>query len=124
MSSRPQFSPHYVITDGSMGTSLTSQVTVIQKLSLISYACNWAGTTPVGAISVEVSNDYEQNADGTVKSAGTWSELPLSSPTAVSGNTGDGFIDVFATSAYAIRLVYTRASGTGTLNVVVSGKVA
>lgn len=124
MSSRPQFNPYSVITDGSMAGSLTSKVTIIQKLSLVSYSCHWTGTAPVGAISVQVSNDYEQNVDGTVKNAGNWDTLPLSAPAGVTGSTGDGFIDVYATAAYAIRLLYTRTSGTGTLNVVVSGKVA
>lgn len=124
MSSRPQFSPHSVITNGSMAGSLTSEVTIIQKLSLVSYAIAWSGTTPVGAISIQVSNDYTQSADGSVQNAGTWNTLPLSAATSISGNTGNGFIDIYATAGYATRLVYTRTSGTGTLNVIVSGKVA
>lgn len=124
MSSRPQFNPYSVITDGDMSGNLTSLVTIIQKLSLISYAIEWTGTSPIGTISVEVSNDYEQNADGSVKNSGTWNTLPLSSPTGVTGNADNGFIDIYATAGYATRLIYTRASGIGTLNVIASGKVA
>lgn len=124
MSSRPQFNPYSVITSGDMSGSLTSKVTIIQKLSMISYDISWSGTAPVGVITVQVSNSYAQNEDGTVKTAGSWTTLTLSSTTNVSGATGNGFIDVDATAGYAIRLVYTRTSGSGSLNVIVNGKVA
>lgn len=124
MSSRPQLAPYSVITNGSMAGSLTSAVTIIQKLSMISYDISWSGTSPVGVITVQVSNSYSKNADGTVDNAGSWTTLDLSEPAAVSGNTGNGFIDIDATAGYAIRLVYTRTSGVGTLNVIVNGKVS
>lgn len=107
-----------------MAGNLTSEVTIIQKLSMLSYDISWSGTAPVGVITIQVSNSYSQNGDGTVRNAGSWTTLSLSSPTNVSGATGNGFIDVDATAAYAMRLVYTRTSGTGTMNVIVSGKVA
>lgn len=124
MSSRPQLQPHPVIVNGDMSGDLVSDVTIIQKLSQISYAVSWAGTTPVGVISVQVSNDYSQNADGTVRNAGTWNTLVLSAPTNVSGNTGNGFIDITATAAYAIRLIYTATSGVGLLQATINAKVA
>lgn len=107
-----------------MTSNITSDVTIIQKLSLISYAIEWTGTSPVGEVNVEVSNDYRQNADGSVKDPGTWNTLPLSDSTVVVGNSDHGFIDIYATGGYALRLTYTRASGTGIMNVMVSGKVA
>lgn len=90
---------------------------------MISYSIEWSGATPVGTMSVQVSNDYTQNADGSVRDPGTWNTLPLSAPTGVVGNTGNGFIDIFANAGFATRLVYTRASGTGTMNAIVSAKV-
>ena len=125
MSSRPQFSPHSVITNGSMAGNLTSEVTIIQKLSMISYDITWtAGATPVGTITVEVSNTYKQDTSGVVVNAGSWTTLTLSATTTVSGNTGNGFIDIDVTAAYAVRLKYNSTSGSGTLNVTISGKVA
>ncbi len=124
MSSRPQLSPYKVITDGDMSGNLTSKVTIIDKLSLMSYAISWVGTTPVGTITVEVSNDYLQNADGSVKNAGTWNTLPLSATTDISGNTDNGFIDIELNAGYAMRLVYTRASGTGSMQATLASKVA
>jgi hypothetical protein len=125
MSSRPQLDPINVLPNGDMSqASLTSAVTIIKKISMMSYACSWAGTAPVGTISVQVSNDYTINSAGVTANPGTWSTLTLSGPTNVSGNSGTGFIDLDQLAAYAIRLVYTKTSGTGVLNVVANGKVA
>ncbi len=122
MSSRPLLNPFPVITNGSMAGNITSAVTVIQNLSQISYDISWSGSTPIGVCTVEVSNTYSQNADGSVRNAGSWTALPLSGT--VSGNTGTGFIDIGEIASHAIRLVYTRTSGTGTMNATVKGKVA
>ena len=133
MSTRPQFSPMPVFnatTGQAMAGNLTSLVTIIQKLSMISYGVSWSGSTPVGTLSVQVSNDYAQNPDGSVKTAGTWNTVILnvggtpSTTIAVSGNTGNGFIDIDQMAAYAIRLIYTAGSGTGTINAVINAKVA
>lgn len=125
MSSRPILSPFSVITNGDMSqATIISKVTVIQNLSMVSYDISWSGATPVGVLSVQVSNTYTQNADGSVANAGNWTTLTLSATTAVSGNTGNGFIDVDASAGYAIRLVYTKTSGTGSLQATVNGKVA
>lgn len=123
MSSRPQIKPFSVITDGDMSSSITSAVTVIDDLSMISYSYLWSGSSPVGSVSIQVSNDYSKNSDGSTRNAGTWNTLPLSSATAVSGNTGNGGIDIDANAFFAIRTVYTAVSGTGTLNVNVVCKV-
>lgn len=106
-----------------MTGNVTSAVTVIQNLSQIGYDISWTGV-PVGTFSVQVSNTYSQNADGTVKNAGNWTSLVLSTVPTASGSSGSGYIDVDAISAYAMRLVYTFVSGSGTLNATVNGKVA
>ena len=125
MSSRPQFSPYSVVTNGDMSlATIISKVTIIQKLSMISYDISWAGVAPAGPVTVQVSNTYSQNSDGSVHNPGNWTTLILGSPTTISGNTGNGFIDIDATAGYAVRLVYTRTSGSGLLNVTVAGKVA
>lgn len=124
MASRPIFSPFSVITNGDMSANIISAVTIIQNLSMISYDVSWVGSTPVGVMSVQVSNTYSQNADGTVRNAGNWTTLALNAPTNVTGNTGNGFIEVDITGAFAVRLVYTWTSGTGTMNATINGKVA
>jgi len=107
-----------------MSTDIVSDITIIQKLSLISYTIVWNGASPVGAMSVEVSNDYSQNADGSVKNAGNWVTLPLDASAPVAGNSDVGFIDIDLNGGYAIRLRYTQVSGTGTMQATVAGKVS
>lgn len=132
MSTRTNLRPQSVITNGDMSlASLTSAPTILQSLTKVSYSAKWTnGGTPVGTIIVQVSNDYSLNPDGSVNNAGSWNTIPLqlsdgstATSVAVSGNTGNGFIDVVS-GAYAVRLVYTRTSGSGTLNVIVNCKVS
>lgn len=124
MSSRPQIPSYQVIKDGDMSGNITSKITIIDKLSMLSYSYSWSGTSPVGTIIVEVSNDYSENPDGSTRNAGTWTTLTLSSPTNVSGNTGTGFIDVTQTGAYAIRTSYMFTSGVGMLQAWINAKVS
>ncbi len=114
--------PQKVITNGDMSGNLTSMVTIIDQLVMLSYSIVWTGSSPVGSISVEVSNDYSENVDGSVRNSGNWTALPLSGSAPVSGNSDAGFVDIDAQAGYALRLVYTSGSGTGTLNVYAMGK--
>jgi len=124
MSSRPLLQPMPVIVNGNMSSNITSLVTIVSNISMMSYSYSWVGTSPVGTISVQVSDDYSQNAEGQVMNAGTWNTLPLSVTPTVSGNTGNGFIDIDQLGSYAIRTVYTATSGSGTLNCIYKGKVS
>lgn len=130
MSSRTTLRPYSVITSGSMAADITSSVTVLQSLSRVSYAVSWSGTTPVGTLAVQVSNDYALNSTGGVANSGTWTSVELTlagvpvSSIPVTGNTGTGFINVDGIAAYAVRLFYDAASGTGTLNATINGKVS
>lgn len=111
-----------------MTMHLVSAVSIISNVSMISYAYSWAGASPVGAIIVEVSNDYSKNADGTVRNPGTWTQITFnvngtpSNSAPVTGSLGTGFIDIDSVAAYAIRTSYFSVSGTGTLQAVVNGK--
>lgn len=135
---RPNYQPYQVIPNsranpantGSMASSIISAPTIISQLTQISYAVSWVGTSPVGSISVEVSNDYSVNNDGSIRNAGIWNPVVLSysgtntTGIAISGNSGNGIIDIASTGLYAVRLHYTAVSGTGTLAVIINGKVA
>ena len=131
MSTRSNLRPHSVITDGSMGADITSQVTILQSLTLGAYTYSWSGTTPIGVVEVQVSNDYKVGADGvTVLNAGTWIPIYFTlngssvvNQIPITGNSGVGIVE-WSTGAYAIRTFYDRTSGTGTLQTIINGKVA
>ncbi len=136
MSTRTALRPQVVIpsaqgspaSTGSMGAGITSAPTLLQSMTMINYAVSWTGTSPVGTLAVEASDDCTVDATGGV-SGGTWNVLPLELAGAyvtsipVTGNTGNGMIDIDGLGAYAVRLVYARVSGTGTLSATVVGKV-
>ncbi len=103
---------------------------MLQSVTKVSYLYVWAGTSPVGVVTVEVSNDYSILPNGTVNATGTWVGIPFVNAAgatvtsfALTGNSGKGFLEV-VTNAYAIRTVYTYTSGTGTLTVTVNGKIS
>jgi hypothetical protein len=130
------YGPRIVIPDpggipangNSMAGNITSLPVVILDLYALSYALSWTGTSPVGTVSVQGSNDYSVNAEGAVMNAGTWNTLTLNyggsavTTVPVTGNTGNGLIDVTATGIYAVRLIYTAGSGTGSLTVTMVAK--
>jgi hypothetical protein len=129
LSTRPQIKPELVITNGNMSGNITSLPTIISNVSMVSYGLSWAGTTPVGTVSVQASNDYSLYPTGQVNNAGTWNTLTLNyngsavTTVPVTGNTGNGLIDIDTLAAYAVRLIYTAGSGTGTMQCTVIGKV-
>lgn len=112
-------------------SSTASDVTILQGLSVVNYAATWSGTSPTGTISLQFSDDYipSTTGSGTAFNAGTWNTAPIDvsgaiqTSAAVSGNTGNGMIEVQVTGAYASRLLYTRSGGSGTLTITVTGKV-
>jgi hypothetical protein len=145
MSTRPNFAPYVVLPNAygspanssSMAVNLISQPTIVSRLSMINYACVWSGSSPVGTISVQASDDYELGPEGLNNppiNPGTWNTLPVSyyngtttstvTAIPVSGSTGNGMIDVATSGFYAIRLIYTAGSGTGSLTVTINAKVA
>lgn len=131
MSTRTTLRPYSVITNESMAADITSEVTILQSITGVSYAVSWSGTTPVGTLAVQCSNDYSINQDGTVNNSGTWIPMYVSinggAPAAsisISGNTGKGIIELERTNVYAIRLFYDAGSGVGTFNATIVGKVS
>lgn len=129
MADRPKLSQQPVIVNGDMSGNITSKVTILNQLTVGTYTYSWAGTSPVGAVSVQISNDHALNANGTVANAGTWvtvyftlngSSTVNSAP--LTGNSGQGAIE-WTTGANAIRTIYTFTSGTGSLQAIFNGKV-
>jgi hypothetical protein len=127
MSDEARYGPYQIVVDGNMNANITSAVIIKVPISRLNFQVTWSGTSPVGTIQVQTSIDYLQNVDGTVRRAGSWNAMPfllstgaLVTSLSVSGNTGIGTVDL-ESGAYAIRVLYTRTSGTGTMQVWAHG---
>lgn len=123
MSRKNNLLKYKLISAGDMSGDLTSPVTNIQFLDNIAVQAVWAGTSPVGTLSVEVSIDYAEDNQGNVTNAGNWVAIDLDPVPAVSGNSGSDFIDINQLSAPWMRVKYTSDSGVGALDVYVSAKM-
>ena len=120
-----------LIVNGDMSLgSITTDAILKDKFSLISFAYSWVGTAPVGTIIVQVSNDYTVDNFNNPLNPGTWNTIPFSDSSgatvtsaAVTGDTGNGYINIGPIAAYAIRTVYTSTSGVGLIQCVATGMV-
>lgn len=112
----PQFQ---IITAGDMSlASLTSQAVDIRYLDNISIQIIMSGA-PVGTWAIQGSVSHlVSSPSNTVTSQGTWTTIT----TAAVSAAGDLLIDLNQASYPWIRLVYTKASGTGTANAFISAK--
>lgn len=128
MSNRPYMKPTPVITNASMAADITSLPTLLPQLTYGSYEVSWSGTSPVGTVSLQGSDSYSLNPDGTTNNAGIWTTLEVQLNGAVvttipvSGNTGSILIE-FKTGLNAVRVFYDFASGVGTMNALINAKV-
>ena len=100
-----------IITAGSMAASITSSVTDVRWLDNLILYFSFTGT-PTGTFAVQVG------PDGT-----SWYDLPLTPAPVASGAANSYRIDMNQIGDSYIRLVYTRTSGTGTLNASLVGKM-
>lgn len=125
--------PYQTITSGDMSTaSLTSLVTAISFLDDLGIQLNFSGS-PVGNFQVQVSADHAQDASSPPNTtvAGNWIPLVVTYWTGAAFATGTDiptslgspiYLDLALLSAPWIRVVYTKTSGTGTLNAYITGK--
>ena len=111
-----------IITDGVMtGTSvITSSEQDCSGAKLISIELSWSGT-PNGTFVVQRPATY--NANGTVA---TWATLPVTSTNGdtltAAGSASTHQIDVTVVCFTRVRVQYTNASSTGTLQAWVTVK--
>lgn len=130
-SSKKNLLKFQTVIDGDMSTAtITSTVSSIAFLDDIGLQFNWTGS-PVGTFAIQVSADYAQDAQGNVQNTGNWVPLTLTYwngaafVTATSLPTSVGspiYLDLALLSAPWIRTVYTKTSGTGTLNSFITAK--
>lgn len=116
--------PYHSIQAGNMSGTLTSSVTTISGLDNVAIQLSWTGT-PTGTFQVQGSLDYSAPNlayGGPVLNAGVWTPLAFSTPPVASGAAGSIFLDLNQLSFPYIRVVYTPTSGTGSLDMWISGK--
>jgi hypothetical protein len=110
-----------IVTSGDMSqSSVTSLVTDIQFLDNIAIQINFTGS-PVGSFAIQTSLDYAiDNVTNTVINTGNWVDYQgLSISTAVGSPI---IIELNQVSSPFIRLVYSKVSGSGTMNAYISAK--
>lgn len=108
---RKQILPYFqVITDGDMSGDITSSVSTVEQVDQITYDISWTGSTPVGEIFVQYSNNNE-----------SWNNLDFGTTIDISGNSGSHKIDVQLITSKYMRLFYDFTSGTGTIQAHIKG---
>jgi len=95
-----------------LSTDQTSQYTNIQFLDNVGITVLWTGTSPVGQITVQGSNDPNNG----VTAPTNWVDLDFGSTINISGNSGGHLININQRSFGWIRMIYTAVSGTGTMS--------
>jgi hypothetical protein len=108
---RRYINPFAAISAGNMSGNITGTVISLRDVDNVSAVYYWTGTAPVGEVKVYVQNG-----------SSTFSLLGISPVAAVSGASGDNNILITDVSFEKIRFDYVRTSGTGTLNVIITGK--
>jgi hypothetical protein len=99
----------------SMSTDQTSEITDIKNLDNVGYIISWAGASPVGTVTVEVSNDKEDEPT-------IWHELDFGASIEITGNSGSHDININQLPFSKIRIKYNRTSGSGTLTAAMTMK--
>lgn len=112
-----------ILTSQSMAASFTSPVTVVANLDNCSYQINFTTANAVGSFAIQASNDYKSVQPGTaVQNAGNWVTLDIGGTPVAAGSSDTIVVDLNQLPFNAIRFVYTRTSGTGTLDAFISMK--
>lgn len=121
--SRKNFKQYQLLTAQTMAATFTSPVTMVQNMDNCSYQINFTTSDAVGSFAIQASDDYKKEQPGDqVQNAGNWVTLDIGgTPTAASANDTI-LIDLNQLPFMAIRFVYTRVSGTGSLDAFISSK--
>lgn len=122
MSRKSVLKKYQIISAGDMSqASITSAVTTIDLLDDIAIQLNFTGA-PIGTFQVQISTDYAQDTFGNVTVAGNWIPYPLAPAPVAAGSANQIMVYLELVPPSYIRTVYTKTSGTGTLNAFISGK--
>lgn len=111
-----------IVSAGSLAANLQSPATEISFLDNVFYQCNITGATAAGTLKVQTSNDYQEiEPTRDIVNPGTWVDLPGMSATIAGPDTVD--FDINQIGSCAIRIAFVQTSGTGSIDIYVSGKM-
>ena|ERR1700677_2695464 len=113
--------PVHIIVATSMTASITSAVVETRNQDNIGFQLNWTGA-PVGTFTFQVSMDFFEDINGNIVNPGNWTTLPVTPAITAAGTPNTAYVDINQTSSPYMRVVYTFASGTGTLDGFANGK--
>lgn len=123
-----RFAPVQLVLNQAMTADINSKGIDLNQTPLFSIQASWTGT-PTGTIKLQASNDIVQVDPSNSNPVGpdpaglvvNWSDIPSSSQ-AIAGAAGNFLWNQADVGYRWVRVVYTFASGTGTLSVTYSGK--
>lgn len=109
-----RIAPVTIISAGDMSAaSVTSTALDINQAYSFSIQAAWTGSTPVGTLQIQGSNDIVAS----ISNVTNWSNVGGTAGTAaVSGNAGSAMLEIPVAEYHYVRVVYTKTSGTGTIN--------
>lgn len=107
-----------------MGASFTTSPTLVKYLDNCAYQINFTTSDAVGIFEVEASLDYSVNeVTNSVENSGTWVALDLSGGTPFAASANDQIlINLNQLPFNAIRVKYTRTSGTGACDIFIMAR--
>ncbi len=108
---------HEMFSTASISASNTSDVVYIKNQDKASILVSWSGSSPSGTLAVQVRNRREPTG-----AASAWTTLDMGASISISGNTGSHTLIFNELPFSELRLVYTRASGTGTISAILVAK--
>lgn len=118
-STKKLITPFRLMENASIAATITgAQVTCAHQDSAVVFV-EWTGTAPVGALSFEF---LETDADRNSTKVPVWKTVDFGQTIAISGNSGSHQIVFTTLPFFALRPVYTRTSGTGTITVTFAAK--
>lgn len=107
----------------SLGASFTTSPTLISFLDNVCYQVNVTTSNAVGTFYVEASLDYQPtDAVNGPANAGNWVALTLSATPTLASANDTIMINLNQLPFKAVRLGYTRTSGTGTAVIYIMAK--
>lgn len=111
--SQNQLTPVWIVRSGDMSGDVTGPAVQMSFMDNVGIQVKWTGT-PTGTLDVQVSLDPMNLG---------WQSVPFSpTPTQPAGSSGTDWYEVNQSPAAYVRLIYTRMSGTGTLNAKIAIK--